>query len=176
MKFLKKSILFLVALLGLTVFFAPKQQLYYQAEELLQTKNIVLSEEIANDKGFIFNIKGGSLYYDDLEVARLNEITFWPFLVFNRVAAAPFTFSDEMQSFVPGMITQLYLQYSILNPLKVTFYAEGNFGTLSGNVALIERKITLDLIASNELIKSAPFWLRQLKKVEGGVYRYESTY
>jgi len=174
--FLKKSTLFLATLIALVVFFFPKTQLYYKAEEVLAENNIILSEEIAKDAGFTFSIEGGRLYYDDLEVAQLNEIVLLPFVFFNRISVAPFTFSKEMQSLVPGMVTQMYVQYSIIDPLHITYKAEGDFGALTGRAAFLDRNISIDLIPSDKLLQSRPPWLRQLKKEEGGVYHYESTY
>ena len=176
MNFLKKSILFLFVLIALVIFFSPKTQLYYKAEEILADNNIIISEEIANDAGFIFSIEGGRLYYDDLEVAQLNEVTLLPFVFFNRISVAPFTFSKEMQDFIPGMVTQMYVQYSIIDPLHIIYKAEGDFGTLAGQAAFLDRNISIDLIPSDKLLQSKPPWLRQLKKEEGGVYHYESTY
>ena len=176
MRFLKKTVFFLFAFIASIIFFAPKTQLYYKAESFLAEKSVILSEETVKDRGFIFSIKGGRLYYDDLEVAQLNEITVLPLVFFNRLSVAPFAFSKEMKGFIPAMVTSMYLQYSIADPLHIVCKAEGDFGVLDGSIAFMDRNISIDLIPSEKLLQSRPPWLRQLKKEEGGVYRYESAY
>jgi hypothetical protein len=174
--FLKKSALFIFVFIALVIFFSPKTQLYYKAEEILADKHIILSEETVNDNGFVFSIEGGRLYYDDLEVAQLNEVTFLPLIFFNRISVAPFTFSREVRNFIQGMVTQMYLQYSLIDPLHIIYKAEGDFGTITGSVAFLDRNISIDLTPSDKLLQSKQPWLRKLKKEEGGVYHYESTY
>jgi len=175
-RFLKKTLLFLLAFIALVIFFSPKVQLYYKAEAILADNNVILSEETAKDRGFIFSIEGGRLYYDDLEVAQLNEITLLPLVFFNRLSVAPFAFSKEMQGFVPGMVTKMYIQYSIIDPVHIVCEAEGDFGTFRGSVAFLDKNISMGLVPSEKLLQSRPPWLRQLKKDKGGVYRYESAY
>ena len=176
MRFLKKTVLFLLVFIALVIFFSPKTQLYYKAEEILADNNVILSEETPKDHGFVFSIEGGRLYYDDLEVAQLNKITLLPLLFFNRLSVAPFAFSKEMQGFVPGMVTKMYIQYSVIDPLHVICKAEGDFGTFSGSIAFLDRNISMGLVPSEKLLQSRPPWLHQLKKDKGGVYRYESAY
>lgn len=176
MRFIKKTVLFLLVLIAMVVFFLPKTQLYYKVESILSDKNVIISEETPKDRGLIFSLEGGRLYYDDLEVAQLNEITLFPLVFFNRLSVAPFAFSKEMQSFMPGMVTGMYVQYSIIDPLHIIYRAEGDFGILAGSVAFLDRNISMSLTPSDKLLQSRPPWLRRLKKDEGGVYRYESAY
>ncbi len=176
MKYLKKTVLFLFVLFALVIFFLPKVQLYYAAENLLAQKKITLSKEIANDRGFVFSIEGGTLYFEDLEVAQLDGISVMPLLIFNRISFAPFSFSQEMQSFIPGTIEQMNIQYTIIDPLHVIINIEGDFGTLNGSITFLDQHILADMVPSDMLLKKKPVWLKQFKKQEGGVYRYESNY
>jgi len=175
-KYLSKTVLFLLLLLGFIIFFMPKTELYYKAETLLSQHKIILSGEIVKDHGFVFNVEGGKLFFDDLEIAELDGITVIPLLAYNRISFAPFAFSDNMKNFIPGQITQMNIQHSIINPLKVFYTVTGDFGDLNGTVVLAEQRILAELIPSKTLLKQKPVWLRQFKKQEGGVYRYESTY
>jgi len=176
MKLLGKLAAFLLLLLTLIVFFLPKQSLYYEAEKLLKDQRVILSGEHADDTGLQLVIEGGALYYEDLKVAELSEITLTPWFLFNRIAAAPFTLSKEMSSFLPPAIDSVSLQYTVFDPLHVTAEAAGAFGTLSGKIGLADRRMVFDLNASKQLLGASPFWLRQFKKTSEGVYRYESAY
>jgi len=175
-KYLKKFSLFIIALLALFIFFLPKTQLYYQAEQLLAEEKIMLSSEMSHDYGFLFNLTGGTLFYDDLEVAKLEKITLTPLIFFNRINVEPFTFSQEMQNFIPGIITQMRVQYSIIDPLHILLSVEGDFGSLNGSIAFLDQQIKAVLIPSKTLLKQRPIWLKEFKKQEGGVYHYESAY
>ena len=176
MKFLKKTTLFLLVLFALIIFFLPKTALYYQLEHMLSEEKIILSGEITRDSGFLFSIDDGTLYYDDLEVVQLKGITITPLIAFNRISFTPFTFSKDIQNFLPGTIEQMKIQYTFVDPLHIIFNAQGEFGTLNGSIAFLEKLLHASLLPSDMLLKKRPIWLKEFKKQEGGIYQYESNY
>lgn len=176
MKRLAKALFYTVLFFALVLFFLPKAALYYQAETLLKAQKIILSGERADDTGIQLVLEGGSLYYEDLKVADLERITLTPGILYNRLSVAPFAFSSQMAAFVPANVAGLSLRYTVLDPLHVTFEGSGDFGEASGAVDLIGRTVHLDLRPSAQLLAKKPFWLKQMKKTEGGDYRYESAY
>ncbi len=176
MKRLGKFLLYLTVFLVLVLFFAPKRQLYYFGESKLAPYGVVLSGEYVDDGGLSLSLKDGTLYYQDLEVAKLPEVTVLPLLVFNAVTVAPFSFSEQMQGFVPGTVDGIRVRQSLLDPLHVLVDASGDFGTLEGNIDLGARRVSLLLTPSKRLLESKSFWLKELKKQQSGGYLYESAF
>lgn len=176
MRRLGKLLIWTLVFVMLVLFFLPKKALYFEGERLLEPQHVTLSGERAEDTGFGLRLSGGSLYYEDLEVAELETVTVTPWLLYNRLSVAPLRLSPAMKSFLPGTIDGADVIYSVFDPLHVRLEASGGFGTLSGTIGLSDRQIRFDLLPSKQLQQMKPFWLKQFKKTKEGGYRYESTY
>ncbi len=176
MKHLGKIGAYILLTLLLTLFFLPKVQLYYKAETLLNPYKITLSKEHLKDAGFSLHVKDALLYYDDLEVGTISNISITPLLIYNSINVSSFTLHSDMEQFVPTQIDGISVTYSIFNPLHVTLYGEGQFGMIEGEAALLDHNISIRLQPSKLLEKQNPFWLRRMKKDSEGGYVYESAY
>ncbi len=176
MRWMKHTLFYLVLISILVVFFAPKRQLYYLAEEHLNSYDIVYSKEFVDDSGFVLRLSDGTLYYQDLQIAKINEITLMPLLVYNRANIAPFSLSDEMSSFLPGTISSVSATHTIISPLSIKIEASGDFGTLDADVWLLDRNISLRLTPTQDLLDMNPIWLRQMRKTDDGGYSFETTF
>lgn len=176
MKRLGKIVIYFFVTIGLLLFFLPKVNLYYQGEAILEKYKVVLSQEQLSDQGFGLKISDGILYYDDLIVAKIEEIEIRSLLVYNSLDIAPFSLSKDMEQFIPVAMNSLNITHSVFNPLHVKIEGEGDFGLLEGDISLYDRKISLLLTPSATFTKMRPFWLKRMKKTTEGDYRYESTY
>ncbi len=176
MRYIFKPIIYLFLIIFLTIFFAPKINLYYQAEEILDNYKITVSAEKLTDNGYNFKINDGIIYYDDLVVAKIDEIAITPLLVYNKVDVKPFSFSDDMKQFIPLKIDNLNITHTVIDPLHVSIKSSGEFGSLDGIISILDKNISLILQPSKLLLDKKPFWLRKMKKDSQGGYHYESTY
>lgn len=139
MKKLGLGIVYLFITIYSVIFFAPKINLYYQLEELMQEKQIVITQENIIDKGFSLSLEEGRLYYGDLLVAEFSKISILSLLVFNQVSLAPVTLSKDMETFFPRNIEGATLKYTPFNPLHVSIQGSGDFGILHGDIHLVDR-------------------------------------
>ena len=176
MRALGKLLAWALVFLLLVLFFLPKKPLYFEGEKLLKPQHVILSNERVSDTGFGLRISGGTLFYEDLQVAELSELNITPWLVYNRIGIAPFRLAPAMKSFLPETIDGAEVIYSVFDPLHIRVEASGDFGTLSGTIGLRDRQMRFDLTPSKQLRQLQPFWLKQFKKTQEGGYRYESTY
>lgn len=176
MKRLRRVLGYLLLVLALAIYFSPKRQLWYAAETALKPYGVVLSGEFVSDSGFSLELEKGMLYYDDLEIAKLGDVSITSFLLFSAVSVAPFSFSDEMQQFLPGTVEEIKVYHSIIDPLHVNIRAEGEFGKLEGAVSLTDHDVNLSLMPSAALLTQKPLWLNELKKQTSGAYTYELAY
>ncbi|MHC3995159.1 hypothetical protein ACXWTF_10050 [Thiomicrolovo sp. ZZH C-3] len=173
---LKMPLLYTAAFVLFLLVFLPKTALYHAAEQQLKPLGLAVAAETPVDRGFDFVLEGGSLYFEDLHVADLERLTVTPWLLYNSVRIAPFAFSPDMEGFTPAGVDGINITYSVLDPLHIRLEGSGEFGSVTGQVALTERKVTVDLTPSAALRAKRPFWLKQLRSIEGGAYRYETTY
>ena len=157
------------------IFFLPKINLYYKAEEFLKSQSVVIAQEGIHDNGLRFSLSDAKLYYGDLYVAEFSEISITTLLVYNNLSIEAFTLSSEMKQFLPREIEEISVTQSIFDPLHVNINASGEFGDLNGSINLSTHLMAIDINASSLLQKQKPFWLRKLKKTKGG-YHYERSY
>lgn len=176
MKRLGKLLIGIVVFCLLLLIFLPKRALWYEAEHMLKSQGVVLSGEQVRDTGLGLTLEGGTLYYGDLDIARLHRISVTPWLLYNRIRVSAFTLSPGMKSFLPVSIDTITLSYTVIDPMHIVLDASGGFGTLHGTVGLTSRKIDMLLVPSRQLHGMHPFWLNEFKPEKGGAYRYESTY
>lgn len=176
MKWLGRFFIYILLVILLALFFAPKRQLFYAAEHAIEPYGVVLSGEYIDDRGFALALQSGTLYYEDLKIATLGDVTLTPLLVYNSVAIAPFSLSEAMQQFLPGTIEYVRAYQSVVSPAKVNLSAAGDFGSLNGVVDLYKKTVTLHLDPSSILLEQQPLWLSKLKKQPSGEYLYEDTY
>lgn len=176
MRYILKPLAYMFTAIALIIFFMPKINMYYKAEELLENYKLTISGEKVVDDGFIFKVEDGTLYFDDLVVANFDEISIVPLVFYNSVDVKPFSLSDDMRQFIPLKVNNINITQTVVNPLHVKIDARGEFGSVSGDIDILNSKISLILMPSKLLLKKRPFWLRQMKKDSQGGYRYESTY
>ena len=176
MKYIGSFLAYFIITLVLILFFLPKINLYYLSEAFIEKYKVTISGEKLVDKGLSFKIKEGTIYFDDLVVAKIDEISILPLLVYNSIQVSPFSFSKDMEQFLPLAIENINITQSIVNPVHVKIESSGDFGSLVGDIALYDRNISLVLMPSKLLIKQKPFWMKRLKKDSQGGYRYESAY
>jgi len=176
MKRMKKALFYFLIAVGLVLFFLPKTQLYYGLEGMLKPYNVFISGEVVHDYGWNMVLKEGTLAYDDLNVATFDAVSVTPLLIYNAVTVDPVLLAEDMDQFLPRSIETIRIVHSIFNPLHVSIVAEGEFGTLEGDVALLDRNVSLLLNPSKALMDRKPFWLGRLKKDSEGGYRYETAY
>ncbi len=172
MKFLFKSlILFLLFIVSLILFF-PKNQIFYLLEEKLQTKDIIVSDEIRNSKFFSFEIKGANIYFQNLLTANIKDINITSFILFSKIEAKQILISKSFEQFLPNKIDEISLTYSISDFKNILINAKGEFGTFSGNIDVVSNVLKGELEASS-LMKSKYRNLLTQFKLENGKYKYE---
>jgi len=171
MRMVKNIIIFIVALYIGIVIFMPKSQLYYYAEEQLNSKGIVIGNEELVDKIPSLDILHMVVYYQGIDVVRVSKLKITPLLLINKIEADDIELLNIAKKFLNVNITSLKANQSILKPFKVKIDAVGNFGVVSGYADLKNRIIHLDLIKPKD-INSIKRYLRKSSK---GWY-YESKF
>ena len=174
-KRLGKGFLWGIVLLYLIVFFIPKSNLYYLGESFLAKEKIYINGETAADRGWQFALHDAGVIYQGIRAATIPEVSLTTLLVYNSLSVAPFAVSDELSGFLPPQVEAIRITHSLLAPHKLSLYAKGDFGEVTGEVNLLNRTIQADMKISSVMQKNYGAMLRQLKKTKEG-YRYASSF
>lgn len=178
MKLLKKMLrllLWSVIFLYLAIALLPKEALFYQAERWLEPMQVYINETDVSDRLVNFRLEGATLIYQDVEAATIEEISLTTLLVYNSLSVSPFTIREELASFVPPGIESLSLTHHILMPHRIRIDAAGDFGTATGYVDLLQRRIHIDIAFSSLVNRNYPALLRMVRKNSEGYY-YEQAF
>jgi len=174
-KFLKISFytLFFAAMLLL---FLPKENLYYYAKErLVERYGLFLDEKQVDEKLYTLSLKQGRVSYEGIEIATYAEAKAALYLFTNTIRVEDIVLSSLVKNYLPLHIEYIVCSYTLLEPLHISLDAKGGFGSAKGSFSLEERKLSVEIEASKELIQKYKRVLRYLKKTGKGVYRYEKT-
>lgn len=166
---------YLLFFVAAVLFFLPKEQLYYLAEQELQSFNVVLDKESVSARPFGLKLEDAEVIVQGIEGAVLREMHFDTYLFYSSFTLKDLTLSSAAKSFVPLKVESINASHAFWNPLFVEFDAQGEFGSLYGQVDLLERKVQLHLQPSKQMQQSFKHTLRYLKKDQNGEYNYEKA-
>ncbi|QOP43684.1 hypothetical protein FJR45_06850 [Sulfurimonas sediminis] len=175
----KKLVLFLLYVLFFMmafIYFSPKVNIYYFAEQQLQKKGIVLNDETLSDEGFTLEIKNAVLYVKSLETAKIQKIKLNLFLLYNSVEVEGLVLSDMASGFIPLHVKSLYLVHTVFDPLHVKGKCSGEFGEADINIDLVKRTLQVLIKPSKKMLTHYRTTLRNLKKDKNGGFVYEQSF
>jgi len=158
------------------IYFAPKVNIYYFAEQQLQKKGIILNDETLSDEGFILEIKNATLYVKTLETAKIQKIKLNFFLLYNSVEVKDVLLSDMASRFIPLHVKSLYLIHTVFNPLHVKGKCSGEFGRASININLAKKTLKMLIKPSKKMLSHYRATLQNLKKDKNGGFVYEQSF
>ncbi len=158
------------------IYFAPKQNLYFYAEQELQKLKVVFSKEEIVENAFSLQLNHMKLLYDSIESADVGSLNVELLLLYNVVSAKDIELSSMAASFVPLRIKSVEVKYSILNPINVIFQAEGEFGEAYGKLNIVDRNVSVVLKPSLLMLNAHKGTMKELHKNKNGEYSYDKTF
>ncbi len=169
---MKKFIIYFIIIYLSLIFFMPKENLWFTVEHFLKKDSLIVSNEKVKDFGFLLDIKGGNLYFEDLKVAKIEDFKVFPYIFYNLFLVKNINTTKEVENIINLKVKNLKLYQSIIKPFKVFIKGEANIGEIKGFLDLKRKalKLVLTPLASFQNKKSL---LRFFKKTkEGFVYEY----
>jgi len=167
--YLLYTLLFVAALL----FFTPKENIYYFAEEQLKPLGVIISQEETIDHGFTLEISQAHLYVQKIKSADIGSLTVKLLGVYNHIGASKVILDPTFEQFFPPVIEHIDLRQSLINPFHINAAATGDFGEAQATVDLLERSVIVILKPSTLMRKRYQNTLKMLTRTEEGDYRYE---
>ena len=172
MKKIFKLFIYFLIFLVFTLILLPKVSMYNLLEQELSKQNIIISDEKRDEKLLSLNVSDAKVYYQGIEGANINSITFFSFLLYSKIEISDVKLLQSLSSFFPPYIKNIVLKHSVLDFKNISIYSLGDFGLLNGNIDLISRTLILKLEASSKMKKQYSRVLKQMK-LEEGKYIYE---
>jgi len=152
----------------------PKTPLWYALESQLKSYNIIIDDERINENLSSLEITQGTLYFGNMQIARMQEATLSVWLLHNTLSINDLYFANSLKMLQGIQIKSAILAHSIITPLTLAIEASGSFGSLEGTIDLQTRKILLT-IKPTAVLKQNSMIMRMLKKTKEG-YLYAKTF
>ncbi len=165
-RFLGFGVLFLF----FVVIFLPKDALWYQMEERIKSFHITIDNETLTNGTGRLEVKEPIIYYDNLELFRIKELTLSLWLLSQEVTLHKLYAGKDLKLLKGISIDTLSLKEYLFNPLRIDIEAKGNFGSLKGAFSLTAKELKL-IIKPTALLRSKRAVMRLLKQSkEGYIY------
>ena len=174
-KKLSKYILFIVFFMLALVYLFPKNSAYFLLEKELQKNEIIVSNELIKDKGFVFYVYDATIYFNSIKVLKFTSLKSDIFLYYNKIYIKDIELSSLIASFLPTKIDDVKLLYTIQKPLSLLLNAKGDFGTAKAVYNLQTKKFLLNLKPSPLMKRKYKRTLLYFKKNNKGEYNYEQA-
>ncbi len=174
MKKILKLLLYIIVFFLFFIIFLPKESLYNLLEKQLEKNQIIVSNEIINEKLFSISLLDGNIFYQGINLAKIDDITFRTYLFQTKIDVENINFLDSLSSFAPSPINKVTLEHSILDFDKINIKSSGTFGELNGYIDIFKKEIRIELNASNVMKNSYNNLLLNMKFAdERYIYEYK---
>lgn len=174
MKKVLKLLLYIIVFFLFLIIFLPKESLYNLLEKQLEKNQIIISNEIINEKLFSISLLNGNIFYQGINIAKIDDITFKTYLFQTKINVENINFLDSLISFAPSPITKVTFEHSLLDFDKINIKSSGTFGELNGYIDILKKEIRIELNASNVMKNSYSKLLQNMKFAdERYIYEYK---
>jgi len=152
--------------------FAPKVELYYLLEKSLKEKQIIISNETITDTWYGLKIHNADVYVAGAKVANASQLNLNFFFLYTSLTLDEVTMDKSLANIAPKELNNLTAIHSVLKPSEVSINGTGSFGTLTGSIQLLNRKIEILFPVVKEIKTLKKF----LKKDQEKGWYYEANY
>jgi hypothetical protein len=169
------KLLYILLFIFSLLYFSPKENIYYFAENQLKPQGVIIAQETVIDTGFSFRVENATVLYRSINVADIKTATFKIFLLFNKLNIENITLSRSAKNFVPLKVDEVNIKHYIVDPIHIYIDATGQFGQLDATYNLLQNSISVTLKPSKLLSTKYKNTLNKFKKNESGELIYEQA-
>lgn len=169
-----KRLVYIFYIFLIIIIVIPKEKLYFAFESFLSQHHLFINNEAFTNRLFYVDIDNADVLLDNQEFAKIEHMRIAPWIFLNRFTLSNIVFSPLFQNIFPGKIDAITLTYSLLNPLRITIFAEGDFGHCSGTYDLMNDKLRVLFDPTTEL-RAYPLLVNKLHQEKGGLV-YEQIF
>jgi len=174
MKILEKVVFAIVVIFAI-ISFIPKHKLYYQLEDILSKQKIYLTNEISEDKFLVLSVKNPTIYFTDIKVAKIGEISLFSLMFYSKITINNIFINKHLKQFLPSRIDNLSISHNIFNPFVFKIKSNGKIGNLEGFIDLQTKILYIELHPSKMMKVKYNKILSSMKQsnTKQGIYTYE---
>ncbi|RXI30790.1 hypothetical protein [Arcobacter defluvii] len=174
MKKILKFFMYLFAFILFFMIFLPKESLYNLLEKELEQKQIIISDEIRDEKLLSLNVSNANIFFEGINIAKVDSFNFMSLFLYTKIELTNISLIDSFTSFAPSPIDKIDIRHSILNPNKIYMEAFGLFGEMKAEINILNRVLKVELNASKQMKNSYSKLLKYFKyENERYVYEYK---
>jgi len=152
--------------------FVPKDGLYFLLEKNLKQYDVIISQESLKESLLSLNVEHLALSVKAVDAALVEQISISLFGVYNTLKIEEIELSSLVEAYMPAKISSFDATYSLLHPLEIRAYSEGEFGSAKLTFNLQEHHLDVKLAPSKLMLKQYKNSLKEFKKSETGEYSY----
>ena len=172
MKKISKFFAYAFLILALIIVFLPKVNLYYAAEKLMKDKNIYITGEEFYDNALSFDIFNARVYFDKLELMKVDKINLSPWVFYNALEFDHIDINEGFSDFLPQDISSIKVEHFFYNPLHIKLSGDSSDSFFDGDIDILNRVVGIHLNVGVKSEKRYKTLLKRLKTeaTEGGYY------
>lgn len=169
-----KRFLYAFYIILVIVVLVPKEKLYFTFETFISEYHLYINNEVLTNHILYLDIDNGEVLLDNSLFGTIENIRITPWIFINRITISNLSISPLYRTFFPGKIESMNITYSLLHPLEISIYGEGDFGHFIGRYDLINKKMRVIFEATTQL-RSYGILVSKLHQEKEGLV-YESNF
>jgi hypothetical protein len=151
MQMVKKSILIFLAIWFSVLLFMPKAELYYTLEKTLAEQDIKLNEKSIDEGLFSLTLKDVTVYVKGIALANIEELDFFTILFYSSLDVVNLQVDEALHAKVPAITKEASFTHSIISPLSLSVDANGSFGTIEGEIGMMNKEVRIDFVEVGDI-------------------------
>jgi hypothetical protein len=151
MQMVKRSASIVVAVWLAIILFMPKSELYYTLEKKLSEKDITLNEQRIDEGLFSLVVEDITVYVKGIPLASIDKMDFFTLLFYSSITIDRVELDEVLHTKAPKLTKELKATHMIFTPTSLSLDANGTFGTVEGDVDLLDKKVHIDFIETGDI-------------------------
>jgi hypothetical protein len=160
MKYLLKTIIYIILTIIFIFAFAPKKEIILFGEQILSVYKINIVKQPDDTK----------IYYDDIFVAKVKIIEVNLMMYNNAINIKDIKIDKDYEVFVPTKIDNVDITYNLLEPTFVHLTSKGQFGEVNASYNILNASVYIQLAPSNILLNNKDVMNNFVKTKNGYIY------
>jgi hypothetical protein len=160
MRYVLKTIIYIVVTVIFIFAFAPKKEIILLGEQVLSVYKINIVKQPDDTK----------IYYDDIFVAKVKILDINLMMYSNVINIKDIKIDKDYEVFVPTNIDNIDITYSLFEPTLVHLTSKGQFGEVNASYNILNASIYMKLAPSKILLKNKNIMNNFVKTKNGYIY------
>jgi len=167
----KKILIVIVVFFFSLIILAPKERLFFLAEDKLAQNEIIISNEVVNSTLMGLNISNGELTLKGISVAKIETMDIFSILFYSSIDIENVILDEASRGMIPLSEFNLSLSHSVLSPKSLALVLEHGSNEVEAKIKFLdEGKVRIEVDDIN-----GSSWLKpMMQKDENGWY-YETA-